>query len=130
MDHLLTLQGKDHLVAVVPLLAETASSSTARRAKNVDYDSLDIDALNRIGTAARIIQLTRVAQVRRKLQMHQRLDFTANACIHALLSQHQVCGPVADRGLGTDTGRLASPQSWKGEHQLSTGVLGDRSSGH
>ena len=64
MDHLLTLQGKDNLVAVVPLLSETAAgSNAARRTKGVDYDSLDIEALNSIGTAARIIQLTRVAQV-------------------------------------------------------------------
>ena len=69
MDHLLTLQGKDHLVAVVPLLFETAAGSSAvRRTKGVDYDSLDIEALNGIGTAARIIQLTRVAQVKSWLQ--------------------------------------------------------------
>ena len=64
LDHLLTLQGKDHLVAVIPLLADPAAGgSTVRRARSVDYDALDIEALNSIGTAARIIQLTRVAQV-------------------------------------------------------------------
>ncbi|KAK9859858.1 hypothetical protein WJX84_011694 [Apatococcus fuscideae] len=63
LDHLLTLQGKDHLVAVIPLLADPAAGgSTVRRARSVDYDALDIEALNSIGTAARIIQLTRVAQ--------------------------------------------------------------------
>ncbi|KAK9840022.1 hypothetical protein WJX74_002213 [Apatococcus lobatus] len=63
VDHLLTLQGKDHLVAVVPLLADTGhGSSAARRVKSVDYDSLDVEALNSIATAARIIQLTRMAQ--------------------------------------------------------------------
>ena len=67
MDHLLTLQGKDHLVAVVPLLSESANGTSARRAKSVDYDSLDIEALNGIGTAARIIQLTRLAQVTNSL---------------------------------------------------------------
>ena len=63
VDHLLTLQGKDHLVAVVPVLADNANGNDGRRSKTVDYDNLDIEALNSIGTAARIIQLTRVAQV-------------------------------------------------------------------
>ena len=63
MEHLLTLQGKDHLVAVVPLLADASAGSDTRRSKAVDFDNLDTEALNSIGTAARIIQLTRVAQV-------------------------------------------------------------------
>jgi hypothetical protein len=61
VEHLLTKQGRDVLVAVVPLLATDAAGQT--RVPDPDLDNLDVDKLHCFGTAARVHQLARSAQV-------------------------------------------------------------------
>ena len=122
VEHLLTLQGKDHLVAVVPLLLDPTSSTNGRRPSTVDYDNLDTEALNSIGTAARVIQLTRVAQVYTSKALRLlALGQGINLIMEEFLSKMG----HAEWRLVSDLGRPLPHQNWEGYHQLSKGVLDD-----